>query len=173
MSVATIYDAIIEVNYEYYITENEIEMSYEDFRCEVDVKYRREHNQFPIWDEDMEERLEEIADGVGTDFLNAAIEAAEEMEHDFQYKKYKERFLSQVEVFLRCKSLAFDQKYPQTRRFKRKDIWGIQAADYEADNIFTEDAYIVLFEKLLTEGYFTLVESGGDPKHDIFHVTEV
>jgi hypothetical protein len=32
---------------------------------------------------------------------------------------------------------------------------------------------MIIFERLLNEGYFTLVESGGDPKHDIFHVTEV
>ena len=53
MANGTAYDEILEVNYEFYIVENEIEMTFEDFRCEVDVKYRREHNQFPLWDDEM------------------------------------------------------------------------------------------------------------------------
>ena len=76
MANGTAYDEILEVNYEFYIVENEIEMSFEDFRCEVDVKYRREHNQFPLWDDEMEDRLDDIADGIGNEFLSAAIEAA-------------------------------------------------------------------------------------------------
>lgn len=173
MANGTAYDEIMEVNYEFYIVENEIEMSFEDFRCEVDVKYRREHNQFPLWDDEMEDRLDDIADGVGNEFLSAAMEAAGALEFDSHYSKLKDKFLRHVEIFLRCKSLAFDQEFPQTRLMKRKDIWGIQKVDFDGDEILEEDGYMMLFEELITQGYFKLIELGGDPKHDIFHVTEV
>ena len=173
MANGTAYDEILEVNYEFYIVENEIEMTFEDFRCEVDVKYRREHNQFPLWDDEMEDRLDDIADGIGNEFLSAAIQAAAELESGFQHAKLKEKFLGHVEVFLRCKSMAYEQEYPQTRRLKRKDIWSIQKVDFDSDEIFVEDGYMMLFEELVEQGYFKLVESGGDHKHDIFHVTEV
>ena len=32
--------AIIEVNYEYWITENELDVDIEDFRLQVDMRYR-------------------------------------------------------------------------------------------------------------------------------------
>ena len=95
------------------------------------------------------------------------------MEFDFQHAKLKEKFLGHVEVFLRCKSIAYEQEYPQTRRLKRKDIWSIQKVDFDRDEIFEEDGYMMLFEELIKQGYFKLVDSGGDYKHDIFHVTEV
>ena len=69
--------------------------------------------------------------------------------------------------------MAYEQEYPQTRRLKRKDIWSIQKVDFDRDEIIVEDGYMMLFEELVEQGYFKLVESGGDHKHDIFHVTEV
>tara|TARA_B110000196_G_scaffold139151_1_gene120639 strand:- start:1320 stop:1868 length:549 start_codon:yes stop_codon:yes gene_type:complete len=173
MGSAGIYETIIEINYEYWISENEIEMSIEDFRCEVDIKYRREHKQFPLWDEDMEERLDSVADGVGVDFLNATIEAAEKLESDFHISKIKEQLLNHIELFLRYKSKVEDQEYPQNRRLKRKDVWQIQKMDFMANEIESEDGYLEAFEKLVKKGYFKLVETGGDIKHDIFHAIEV
>ena len=173
MGSAGIYETIIEINYEYWISENEIEMSIEDFRCEVDIKYRREHKQFPLWDEDMEERLDSVADGVGVDFLNATIEAAEKLESDFHISKVKEQLLNHIELFLRYKSKVEDQEYPQNRRLKRKDVWQIQKMDFMANEIESEDGYLEVFEKLVKNGYFKLVETGGDIKHDIFHAIEV
>ena len=64
MGSAAAYEAIIEVNYEHWILENELDLTIEDFRCEIDVRYRRQHRQFPLWDDDMEDRLEEIADEI-------------------------------------------------------------------------------------------------------------
>ena len=173
MGSAATYETIIEINYEYWIRENEIEMSIEDFRCEVDVKYRREHKQFPLWDEDMEERLDSVADGVGVDFLNATIETAEKLESDFHSTKIKEQLLNHIEMFLRYKSMTQEQEYPQNRMLKRKDIWSIQHLDFLADEIGAEDVYIEAFEVLVEEGYAKLIENGGDPKHDIFHILEV
>jgi len=170
MGSAATYEAIIEINYEYWIKENDLEMTIEDFRCEVDIKYRREHKQFPLWDENMEERLNAVADGVGVDFLNAAIEAAE---NDFSFAKVKEQLLSHVELFLRYKSKSQEQEYPQNRRLKRKDIWRLQKVDFMADEIESDDGYLEAFESLVEEGYYKLVETGGDIKHDIFHVMEV
>ena len=173
MGSAATYETIIEINYEYWIRENEIEMSIEDFRCEVDVKYRREHKQFPLWDEDMEERLDSVADGVGVDFLNATIESAEKLESDFHSTKIREQLLSHIELFLRYKSKAKEQEYPQNRRLKRKDVWQIQKMDFMADELESDDGYLEAFEALVEDGYAKLIENGGDPKHDIFHILEV
>ena len=173
MGSAATYEAIIETNYEYWITENDIEMTIEDFRCEVDIKYRREHKQFPLWDEDMEVRLDAIADGVGVDFLSAATETAERLESESHSSQIQEQLLNHIELFLRYKSKVQEQEYPQTRRLKRKDVWKVQKMDYMADEIESEDAYMEVFEELVEEGYFKLVETGGDIKHDIFHVLEV
>jgi hypothetical protein len=173
MGSAATYETIIEINYEYWITENGIEMSIEDFRCEIDIKYRREHRQFPLWDDDMEERLDEIADGVGNEFLEAAIAGAEDLESDSQMKSNKDQLLLHVEMFLRYKSVNENQDYPQTRMLKRKDIWRIQQVDFKAHEIEADDSYLEAFEELVGEGYFKLIELGGDPKHDIFHAIEV
>jgi hypothetical protein len=173
MGSAATYEAIIEINYEYWITENEIEMTIEDFRCEVDIKYRREHKQFPLWDENMEERLDAVADGVGVDFLNAATETAGRLESESHSSKIQDQLLNHIELFLRFKSKAEEQEYPQTRRLKRKDIWQIQKIDFMADEIESKDAYMEVFEALVEEGYFKLVETGGDIKHDIFHALEI
>jgi deoxyhypusine synthase len=42
-----------------------------------------------------------------------------------------------------------------------------------ADEIESEDAYLEVFEALVEKGYFKLVETGGDIKHDIFHALEI
>lgn len=173
MGSAAAYEAIIEINYEYWILENQLEMTIEDFRCEIDVKYRREHRQFPLWDENMEERLNEIADGIGNEFLEAAIAGAEQLENNSKLKQIKDQLLLHTEMFLRYKSMAEKQDYPQSRMLKRKDIWQIQRVDFVANEIEEKDAYIEAFEELVEAGYFKLVERGGDHKHDIFYSVEV
>ena len=56
---------------------------------------------------------------------------------------------------------------------KRKDVWKIQEVDFNAGDIPDQDSYLEVFEELVSEGYYKLVESGGDSKHDIFHVLQV
>ena len=41
------------------------------------------------------------------------------------------------------------------------------------DVIDDKKAYVDIFDKMVDEGYFRLVEMGGHAKHDIFHVVEV
>ncbi|MBT4066727.1 MAG: hypothetical protein HOE76_05875 [Euryarchaeota archaeon] len=173
MGSAAAYEAIIEVNYEHWILENELDLTIEDFRCEIDVRYRRQHRQFPLWDDDMEDRLEEIADGFGCEFLESTISGAEQLENNTKLKRVKDQLLLHTEMFLRYKSLAEKQDYPQNRMFKRKDIWRIQQVDFRANELDEEDAYIEAFEELIEAGYFKLVERGGDHKHDIFYSVEV
>jgi len=164
-----VYEAIIDVNYEFWITENEIEVDREDFRLKVDLTYRMRFETFPVGDVDIEMRMDEICDEVGEEYVNQQLvnrESAEAIE-------LQERFLKSVEIFLRQKSMAYDQEYPQNRRLKRKDIKIIQTIDFMTDVITDKTAYTDIFEELVEEGYFRLVEKGGHPKHDIFHVLEV
>ena len=165
----SLYEEIININYEYWITEEELDVDKEDFRLQVDLKYRLRFQAFPVGDIDMEMRMDEICDEVGEEFVSKERDQQEVEE----ITKLKERFLKSVEAFLRQKSMVYDQTFPQNRRLKRKDIKIIQKVDFITDEIHDQTAYEDIFEEMIKEGYFRLVESGGNPKHDIFHVTEV
>jgi hypothetical protein len=165
----SLYEAIIDVNYEYWITEHELDVDKEDFRLKVDLTYRMRFQKFPVGDEHIESRMDEICDEIGEEFLNQETVKKESAETT----KLRERFLKSVEIFLRQKSMAYEQEYPQNRRLKRKDIRIIQRIDFMTDVIDDKNAYVDIFDELVEEGYFRLVEKGGHEKHDIFHVVEV
>lgn len=165
----SIYEQIIDVNYQYWITEHELDIDKEEFRLKVDLTYRMRFQNFPVGDKDIEARMDEICDEVGEEFVSqelASKESAEKIE-------LRERFLKSVEIFLRQKSMAYEQEYPQNRRLKRKDIRIIQRLDFMTDLIDDKTAYVDMFDDLVEEGYFRLIEQGGHSKHDIFHVVEV
>ena len=165
----SLYEAIIEVNYEYWITENELDVEVEDFRLQVDLRYRLRFQTFPVGDEHIEARMDEICDEVGEELVTNEITSQENEESN----KLKGRFLKSVEIFLRQKSEAYEQSYPQNRRLKRKDIKIIQKIDFLTDVIDDKNAYVDIFDEMVEEGYFRLVEPGGHEKHDIFHVVDV
>ena len=165
----SLYEAIIEVNYEYWITENELDVEVEDFRLQVDLRYRLRFQTFPVGDEHIEARMDEICDEVGEELVTNEITSQENEESN----KLKGRFLKSVEIFLRQKSMAYEQTYPQNRRLKRKDIKIIQRIDFITDVIDEKNAYVEIFDEMVEEGYFRLVEPGGHEKHDIFHVVQV
>ena len=174
MDIKVMYDEIIEVNYDHWIVENDISgTSFEQFRMEVDITYREQFDNFPLWDLQMESRLDQIADIVGENHLtNSTSEEDEEIEEAAK-QDLKEILLSHIELFLRYKAKLFQQEYPQSRMLKRKDVWKIQEVDFNAGDIPEKDSYLEVFEELVSEGYYKLVESGGDSKHDIFHVLQV
>ena len=173
MNTQDLYDAILEVNFDHYITQHELDVEYDDFRLEIDLMYRENYDQFPLWDPEMEINLDKIADIVGQAHVELAELSVEEEQQKEKKAELKEQLQCHVELFLRYKSMKFEQEYPQNRRLKRKDIWSIQKVDFEAGDIEEEDAYLEVFEELITEGYYEKIESGGDKKHDIFHVVEV
>ena len=173
MNTQDLYDAILEVNFDHYITQHELDVEYDDFRLEIDLMYRENYDQFPLWDPEMEINLDKIADIVGQAHVELAELSVEEEQKKEKKAELKEQLQCHVELFLRYKSMKFEQEYPQNRRLKRKDIWSIQKVDFEAGNIEEEDAYLEVFEELIIEGYYEKIESGGDQKHDIFHVVEV
>ena len=125
--------------------------------------------KFPIGDEHIESRMDEICDEVGEEYIDQQTIKEESIEA----VKLRDRFLKSVEIILRQKSMAYEQEFPQNRRLKRKDIRIIQRIDFMTDIIDDKTAYIDIFEELVEEGYFRLIEKGGHEKHDIFHVVEV
>tara|TARA_B100001758_G_scaffold72387_1_gene61061 strand:- start:5697 stop:6218 length:522 start_codon:yes stop_codon:yes gene_type:complete len=173
MDMQDLYDAILEVNYEHWIIENNLTTSFEDFRLEIDLMYRESYDQYPLWDSEMETHLDEIADIVGNAILESSTQTEEQVDSKIRKEEIKKQLLNHVELFLRYKSQRFEQEYPQNRRLKRKDVWNIQMVDFAAGDIEEDDAYIEAFQELVEEGYYKLVETGGDEKHDIFHVVEV
>jgi hypothetical protein len=164
-----LYETIIDLNYKCWIEETELDVDKEDFRLKVDLTYRMRFQKFPIGDEHIESRLDEICDEIGEEFVNQKAVKKESAEAT----KLRERFLKSVEIFLRQKSMAYEQEYPQNRRLKRKDIRIIQRIDFMTDVIDEKNAYVDIFDELIDEGYFRLIEKGGHEKHDIFHVVEV
>ena len=165
----SLYQTIIDMNFDYWINENQLDIDKEEFRLKVDLTYRMRFQNFPVGDTDMEMRMDEICDEVGEEFVvqdTTKKESAEAVQ-------LKERFLKSVEIFLRQKSMAYEQKYPQNRRLKRKDIRVIQRIDFMTDVIDEKNAYVEIFDSMVEEGYFRLIEKGGHSKHDIFHVVEV
>ena len=165
----SLYESIIEVNYEFWITENELDVDVEDFRLQVDIRYRIRYQTFPVGDADIEARMDEICDEIGEELVENE-QATQETE---QANKLRDRFLKSVEIFLRQKSMAYEQVYPQNRRLKRKDIKVIQRIDFITDVIDEKNAYVEIFDEMVEDGYFQLVEKGGHEKHDIFHVVQV
>ena len=165
----SLYHTIIDINYNCWIMEHELDIDKEEFRLKVDLTYRMRFQKFPVGDTDMELRMDEICDEVGEEFLNQELVKKESTESI----ELEERFLKSVEIFLRQKSMAYEQDYPQNRRLKRKDIRIIQRIDFMTDTIDDKTAYVDIFDKMVEEGYFRLIEKGGHAKHDIFHVVEV
>jgi hypothetical protein len=164
-----LYETIIDLNYKCWIEETELDVDKEDFRLKVDLTYRMRFQKFPIGDEHIESRLDEICDEIGEEFVNQKAVKKESAEAT----KLRERFLKSVEIFLRQKSMAYTQEYPQNRRLKRKDIRIIQRIDFMTEVIDEKNAYVDIFDELIDKGYFRLIEKGGHEKHDIFHVVEV
>ncbi len=165
----SLYEAIIEVNYEYWITENELDVDIEDFRLQVDMRYRVRYQTFPVGDADIEARMDVICDEIGEEL----VESEQAAQVNEEANKLRDRFLKSVEIFLRQKSMAYEQSYPQNRLLKRKDIKIIQRIDFITDVIDEKNAYVEIFDEMVEEGYFQLVEKGGHEKHDIFHVVQV
>ncbi len=167
--ILDLYEAIIDMNYHYWITEHDLDVDKEDFRLKVDLTYRMRFQKFPIGDEHIESRMDEICDEIGEEYIDQQTIKKESIEA----VKLRDRFLKSVEIFLRQKSMAYEQEFPQNRRLKRKDIRIIQRIDFMTDIIDDKTAYVDIFDELVEEGYFRLVEKGGHEKHDVFHVVEV
>ena len=165
----SLYEEIIDINYEYWIKDEELDVEREAFRLQVDIQYRLKYQVFPVGDIDMEIRMDEICDEVGEELLKQHTE----QEEDQELAQLKDNFMNSVEAFLEQKSMLYNQQYPQNRRLKRKDVKLIQRIDFMTNEIDDQTAYEDIFEDMVEEGYFRLVESGGHTKHDIFHVTEV
>ena len=165
----SLYEEIIEINYSYWIKDENIDVEKEDFRLQVDMKYRMKYKSFPVGDIDMEIRLDEICDEIGEELVTKE----REQEISLELTQLKDTFLNNLDRFLSQKAAALEQVYPQSRRFKRKDIKMIQRIDFVSNEIDSADAYDAIFEEMIQDGYFRLIECGGHPKHDIFHVIEV
>ena len=96
----SLYETIIDVNYEYWITEHELDVDKEDFRLKVDLTYRMRFQKFPVGDEHIESRMDEICDEVGEEFVSQELASKESA----QKIELRERFLKSVEILLRQKS---------------------------------------------------------------------
>ena len=132
----SLYEEIIDINYEYWIKDEELDVEREVFRLQVDIQYRLKYQVFPVGDIDMEIRMDEICDEVGEEFLKQHSE----QEEDQELSQLKDNFMNSVEAFLEQKSMLYNQQYPQNRRLKRKDVKLIQRIDFMTNEIDDQTA---------------------------------
>ena len=97
--------------------------------------------------------MDVICDEIGEELVESELE----IQMNEEANKLRDRFLKSVETFLRQKSMAYEQSYPQNRRLKRKDIKIIQRIDFITDVIEDKNAYVEIFDEMVEEGYFRLV----------------
>ena len=76
------------MNYEYWITENELDVDIEDFRLQVDMRYRVRYQTFPVGDADIEERMDEICDEIGEEL----VESEQAAQVNEEANKLRDRF---------------------------------------------------------------------------------
>lgn len=182
-----LYDDITGMNYMAFFEDYEYETDIDEYLLKVDISYRIEYMRFPIGDPEMETRLDSVCESVAYEIIreNAIHETMgsllgeeeeEPDEDDFdeiEHQRLKEQLQNHIDLFTKQKAKVHQQTYPQNRMFKRKDFWMIQKVDFSQKAIDSNDAYEVVFEELVNEGYYVLKERGGDPKHDIFFIVEV
>ena len=185
-----IYEEITEMNYDVFFEDADFEVDWDEYLLKIDITYRIEFGVFPIVDPEIEIRLDPICERIAYEYiredmiLNNLMDSMEECEEEeeepdedefdeIDYEVLKEQLLDYMELFLEQKGKAHEQEYPQNRRFKRKDFWVMQKLEFMHGTIETPDAYMEVFESLVKEGYYDMVETGGDRKHDIFHAKEV
>ena len=150
------------------------QISFDDWRCLVDVRYRKQHGQFPLWDGEMEGRLSDVAYDIGQELIDKFEEAQAEAEQVEAVQKQSEQLLRHIEQFLEFRAMVhFDKGYPSNRRFQRWEVARFARDDFSDAEIESGASYDEALEHLQEKGYIHLVERGGKSKYDVFQAVLV
>ena len=151
------------------------ECTFNEFCCDVDVAYRREHGSFPIADSEMPEKLVKLAIFQG----KKQIDELDEDFHSHQYQQHveetAERLWDQIDMFLRSPIHKIIQKnhgYLSSRRFPRGLISKLDLFEHD-DRHALGDVINDAMKWLRKKKYIRLVEKGSKSKYDVFELIDV
>ncbi len=167
------YQTLME-NYSEFLIYFEGQISFEDWRCLVDVRYRQQYGEFPPWDDQMDERLGEVAYDIGQELIDEHENMRAEVQNIENVEQESEKLLRHIEQFLEFRTMAFfDKGYPSNRRFQRWEIIRFTKDDFSDTEIEYGASYDEALEHLQKQGYIHLVERGGKSKYDVFQAVMV
>ena len=168
------YLRIMENGYEDFSNYYEGAISFEQWNCYVDIRYRKEFGKFPNEDDKMVERLKEAMFMVGSDLMRKQEEDWMEIETEERIRKMSKRLAKKIDAFLEFKRRRIKLGFPWHRRFSREEIWNIEEEEWDEDEYEEEDHWFwYALESLIDEGMYRLVEKGSEPKFDVFQAVEV
>jgi hypothetical protein len=172
MNTAT-YDEVMTTEYQDLMAHTTVFIDYEDYTCKVDVQYRIDFGLPPQIDDHWQNRLKTTALKVGHKMVSEECEALSSIHNEQMEESLRETLLETVEKFLTQKVNRGKIPHPQSRRFKRKDIWALERHTFTEEEYRSGHEFSKALAQLTQEGYYRLVEEGGSSKHDIFQALEV
>jgi len=147
------------------------EIDFEEWRYQVDVQYREIYEEFPVLDEEILDRLPELAEDVYHQMHSIIILDFEKVLKDEMISELSDRLLNSIDNYLEIRSQIFSLEYPHDQRFQRREIWALDE-DHEWDEDDDEHVDEIL-NSLVDKGFIRLLEHGGKAKYDTFQTVEV
>ena len=168
------YDEMLEEEYEEFVPHYDGQIDFEAWRCLVDVHYRQTHGEFPVWDDDMYERLVDAAVHVSKGLIAKYEETMDEAEKEEHLNGQAQSLMRRIEQLLSFRTaIVFDYGFPFNRRFQRLEIWRLEKEDFTDQELELGEGYNDALDRLVKDGLVRLVEHGGKDKYDVFQVVPV
>lgn len=174
-----LYPKIMNGCYEQFIHSYDAELSYEEYCCKVDVRYRINHNCFPYEDEyQMAARLMNCAVALGKELISDFDKSIDEIMYDDMIESAAETLWDAINDFLSSpfhKFISDEHGYHTSRRFPKKLIYDEDVAcmlhHFSNDDTaqIAEDA----FKYLKKKKYIRIVEVGKKSRYDICELVDV
>jgi len=167
------YNETLEDEYEHFSAYYDGAINYDDYRCLVDIEYRKEYGVFPNEPSMKVSELRDTAIKVGTRLIDEMQEDMMNYEQAERTKHRSKTLVKKVEKMLNYRSKSVKIDYPYSRRFYRKDVWEMENEDFDEMTIEFGEGYEDALNALVKEGVFKMIEQGGKSKYDIFEAVEV
>ena len=168
------YDEMLEEEYEEFVPHYDGQIDFEAWRCLVDVHYRQKHGEFPVWDDDMYERLVDAAVDVGKGLIDKHDSMVADAQQEEQVNAQAQSLMRRIEQMLSFRTaIVFDNGFPFNRRFQRIEIWKLEKEDFTDQELEMGEGYNNALDRLVKDGLVRLVEHGGKSKYDVFQVVPV
>ena len=168
------YDEMLEEEYDEFVPHYDGQIDFEAWRCLVDVHYRQKHGQFPLWDDDMYERLSDAAVEVGKELINKHDAMVSEAEREEYLNGQAQSLMRRIDQMLSFRTaIIIDLGYPFNRRFHRAEVWKLEKEDFTDQEMEMGEGYNDALDRLVSDGLLRLVEHGGKSKYDVFQVVPV
>ena len=168
------YDEMLEGEYDEFTPHYDGQIDFEDWRCLVDVHYRQKHGEFPVWDDDMYERLVDAAVHVGKGLIVKHDEMVEDAEKEEQINGQAQSLMRRIDQLLSFRqAIVMNNGFPFNRRFQRIEVWKLEKEDFTDLELEMGEGYNDALDRLVKDGVVRLIEHGGKSKYDVFQVVPV